>query len=362
MGGKTRNYYAGGNTARGFHNLFESNLSGLERLFILKGGPGTGKSTMMKTIGSKWNDDGYDVEYIHCASDNESIDGVIIRDLKIGIVDGTSPHVIEPAAPGAVEEYVNLGEAWNSSTLAQKKDDILSLNDKIKSCYKSSYQSFFEALLIHDEWEKFYIENMDYKKADEVCEKLINTYFKKKQDKKPAVYHRFLGAATPKGAVDFVPNLTEDVKQRIFIKGRPGSGKSTLLKKLSSKAEEYGYDTEIYHCGFDPHSLDMVIVRELEIAVFDSTAPHEYEPERDGDTILDMYEATITPGTDEKFAAELEDVRNRYSSKMKEAISFLTEAKVMHDQLEGIYAEAMDFNIINAIHQKIDKEIEKLSH
>ena len=32
--------------------------------------------------------------------------GIIIPALKIGLVDGTAPHVIEPKAPGAIEEYV----------------------------------------------------------------------------------------------------------------------------------------------------------------------------------------------------------------------------------------------------------------
>jgi hypothetical protein len=105
----------------------------------------------------------------------------------------------------------------------------------------------------------------------------------------------------------------------------------------------------------------MVIVREIGIAVFDSTAPHEYEPERIGDMILDMYEAAIAPGTDEKYADEIEDVRARYSTKMKEAISYLSEAKNFHDQLEAIYVKAMDFDKINAIYLKIDKEIEILS-
>lgn len=46
--GKVMNYFAGGNTAKGFYSLYDSNLKGLERLFILKGGPGSGKSTIMK--------------------------------------------------------------------------------------------------------------------------------------------------------------------------------------------------------------------------------------------------------------------------------------------------------------------------
>ena len=43
----------------------------------------------------------------------------------------------------------------------------------------------------------------------------------------------------------------------------------------------------------------MVIVRELGFAIFDSTAPHEYFPSREGDEIIDMYALIVTPGTDE---------------------------------------------------------------
>ncbi|MED1864134.1 PRK06851 family protein [Fictibacillus nanhaiensis] len=361
MTGKILNYYAGGNTARGFHNLFTSNLSALDRLFILKGGPGTGKSTLMKTVGEKWNSEGYDIEYIHCASDNGSIDGVIIRELGLGIVDGTSPHVIEPKAPGAIEEYVNLGEAWDSKKLADKKAEILKITDSISIDYQKAYATFHEALLIHDEWEEIYIMNMNYEKANEITDELMHQFFSKKVNKPANVYHRFLGAATPKGAVDFVPNLTEGLEKRFFIKGRPGSGKSTLLKKLAANAEASGYDVEIYHCGFDPNSLDMVIVRELGFAIFDSTAPHEYFPERKGDSIIDMYEKTIKKGTDEKFFDNLKEISGRYSKKMKEAIGYLADAKSKHDDLEKIYNAAMNFSKIDKIHKKIDQEIEKLT-
>jgi hypothetical protein len=124
VAGKIKNYYAGGNTARGFHSLYESNLQGLECVYILKGGPGTGKSSLMKKIGNEWVEKGYDIEFLHCSSDNQSIDGVIIRSLKVGIVDGTAPHVIEPKTPGAVEQYINLGEAWDAKALSVEKKNI----------------------------------------------------------------------------------------------------------------------------------------------------------------------------------------------------------------------------------------------
>lgn len=362
MAGKMKNYYAGGNTARGFHSLFHSNLQGLDRLFILKGGPGTGKSSLMKKVGSAWAGKGYDIELIHCASDNHSIDGVIIPALKVGIVDGTAPHVIEPTAPGAIEEYINLGEAWDSDKLTADKKAIVKLSGKITDSFQTAYSTFAEALKIHDEWEKIYINSMDFDKANMLTDNLIDKLFGKiKLNKKADVKHRYLGAATPKGAVDFVPNLTEDLSKRYFIKGRPGSGKSTMLKKLASVAEERGFDVEVYHCGFDPHSLDMVIVRELGFAIFDSTAPHEYFPSGATDEIIDMYEELIAPGTDEIFAEDLAEISSRYSTKMKEAISYLANAKALHDELENIYVGAMDFDVVDGIQEKIQAKIEKIA-
>ncbi|WP_318506632.1 PRK06851 family protein [Bacillus sp. T3] len=362
MAGKILNYYAGGNTARGFYSLYESNLQNLNKLFILKGGPGTGKSTLMKDVGNAFTEKGYHIEYLHCSSDNSSIDGVIIPAIKAGIVDGTAPHVIEPKAPGAIEEYVNLGVAWDTAKLAPLKDRILELTNKSSTAFHTAYSLFGEALRVHDEWEKIYIENMDFEKVNQFTIELTSKLFGEggasgSSVEKAPVWHRFLGAATPIGAVDYVQNLTEGLPKRYFIKGRPGSGKSTLLKKLVAHAEQNGLEVEVYHCGFDPNSLDMVIVRKLGFAIFDSTAPHEYFPSRDGDEIIDMYDRFITPGTDEKFHVEITEISARYKAKMEEAISYLAQAKAFHDELEAVYRPAMDFEEISRITAEIKAQL-----
>jgi len=358
MPGKILNYYAGGNTARGFHNLFSSNLQGLERIFILKGGPGTGKSTLMKELGNRWADLGYDLEYIHCGSDNGSIDGLIIPALQVGIVDGTAPHVIEPEVPGAIEDYVNLGEAWDHGKLSQSTAEIRSITANIRDCYQQAYETFAIALRIHDEWEKPYIENLDFTKANQLTDELIDSLFAdRKGTGEGLAKHRFLGAATPKGPVDFIQNLTADLPHRYFLKGRPGSGKSTLLKKLANHAEQNGFDVEVYHCGFDPNSLDMVIVRELGWAIFDSTAPHEHFPDRDGDQVIDMYERIITPGTDEAYAEEIADISRRYREEMNAATSHLAQAKALHDDLEAIYIGSMNYAIVDNLRERIHEQI-----
>jgi energy-coupling factor transporter ATP-binding protein EcfA2 len=351
MTGSIRNFYACGNTAHGFANLFDSSLQGLERLFIVRGRPGTGKSTLIRAIGEHMEKNGYDVWLIHNPSDNGSLDGLIVPALKAGIVDGSAPRVIQPQQAGIDLKYVDLDVACNTDKLIGSTPAIERLNDEIDQAYKRSYAGFAEALRIHDEWESIYIANMDYQAADRLTNAYISRIYgdsDRKGDKHSRIDHRFLGAATPKGAVDFVPNLTEGLK-RYFVKGRAGSGKSTMLKKLAAAGIERGYDVEMYHCGFDPNSLDMVIVRELGFAVFDSTAPHEYFPERPDDEIIDMYASCIKPGTDEAHAETIGEIKQRYSAKMKQSIQQLTHVKSLHDELKDIYAKSIDFRIVDQI-------------
>jgi len=355
------NYYAGGNTAKGFYSLFESNLQDLEHLYILKGGPGTGKSTLMKWIGLYWEKEGYDIEYIHCASDNESIDGVIIRELSVGIVDGTPPHVIEPTAPGVTGHYVQLNDALDIEKLRLQKIQILSLVHEISQSYEKAFASFAQGLTEHDELEKFYIDSLKKDKANELTNKLIDKFYQDVNlNKKSVVRHRFLGAATPNGPVDFIQNLTEDLEKRYFIKGRPGSGKSTMLKKLAKAAEDRGLDVEIYHCGFDPNSLDMVIVREMGFAIFDSTAPHEHFPTKETDEIIDLYELIIEPGTDERYADGIKVAHQKYKDKMSEGTEWLAHTKMLRDQLEHIYMNATDFSVIENIRDQLNEKIKEL--
>lgn len=353
-----KHYFACGNTAKGFQNMFESNLQGLKKIYILKGGPGTGKSTLMKKAGKIYVDKGYDVEYIHCSSDPDSLDGVIVRGISVGIVDGTAPHVIEPKVAGAIEEYVNLGTAWNVDLLEHKTDEIRALQERICECYPKAYQAFEKALKIHDEWEKIYIDNMNFEKADalteRVCDMLLGS-LKKQED--GVVWHRFFGGSTPKGAMDYVDNITVNCKKRYFIKGRPGSGKSTMLKKILKKAESLGLEVEVYHCGFDPNSLDMILLPGPQLCIFDSTAPHEYEPSREGDEVIDMYSELIKPNTDERYESKLKDIKKRYKETVATGTSYLKKAKDLHDELEKYYMAATDYSIIEETTNDVLKRI-----
>ena len=355
-----KHYFVCANTSKGFQNFFASNLKGLKKIYILKGGPGTGKSTLMKNVGAYYEMLDYDIEFIHCSSDVESLDGVIIRKMGVAIVDGTAPHVIEPTAPGALEEYVHLGIAWDISQLEANLETIKKLQSQIQECYVNVYKAFEDALEVHDEWERIYISEMDFSKAnhltEEVKQLLIGDYVGNGTGEE---VHRFFGATTPIGPTDFIENLTQDLEKRYFIKGRPGTGKSSMLKKIVLCAKEHKLDVEIYHCAFDPDSLDMLIIPELNLCIFDSTAPHEYFPSTKRDEIIDVYENCVAKGTDEKYQSELNKMQQEYKLCIKIARDSLGKAKSLHDKLEQFYIKATDFTKINEVRDDLLRQMKK---
>ena len=91
---QTTSFFVGANSGEGFQNLF-SELVDLEDTYdlrVLKGGPGVGKNTFMREIGRAMEEAGAAVEYLWCSGDPDSLDGVVIPELRCAVADGTPPH------------------------------------------------------------------------------------------------------------------------------------------------------------------------------------------------------------------------------------------------------------------------------
>ena len=359
--GTTIHYFSTGNTARGYFNINEGNWEQLTKLFVIQGQAFNGKSDLLRNIANHFIANDIKIELIHCALDAEAITGVILSTLQIGIV---AEELLEghDADNAFLEiEIVDLDGIYNLEKLTSRQQNLIEFISKKNEACKNAYDTYAEALAIHDEWEAIYIGNTDFEKLNTLTDKLTEIIFEDIDFPKNSMQqHRFLGAATAKGAVDFVPNLTATIQKRYLLKGRPGSGKSTLLKKLAQFAKQRGIDVEIYHCGFDPHSLDMLIFRELSIAIFDSTAPHEYFPTHGSDEIIDLYKIAILPRTDEIFAEQLNFIASRYKQKMIEGTEYLTLAKGWQDQIDLHFINALDSMKMRELEHQIEQQIHPL--
>src|SRR5690625_2591580 len=102
---QVRHLFFGSNTSRGFTSYFqETTTSPKWYTFVLKGGPGTGKSTFMQRTATDLLPLGAEIEYHYCSADPDSIDAITIPAIGVAIVDGTAPHIIEPVHYGVTGE------------------------------------------------------------------------------------------------------------------------------------------------------------------------------------------------------------------------------------------------------------------
>lgn len=289
-----KNYFVSGNTAEGFVDYLSSNLHGIK-------------------------------ETVRIDQESRKMNTAILEQL---IANNRGKTDIEVLKSPITHRYID-GVIFRSKQMAVLGDMKAAFTDK-------AYDFFQKGLRIHDELEKIYIDEMDFKKADELAHEFIDDLLKDvpKRDKEPYVFKRLFGTNTAEGSVNEVPNLIENLKEIYHIKGRAGTGKSTFMRKVANACLDRGLDLEMYHCSFDPNSIDMVLIPELSVCLFDSTDPHAFEPEdKHRERVIDLYEETVTPGTDEKYAEEIQKLTKEYKGYMKQGL------KVIKEEAEKMIAE-----------------------
>lgn len=111
-------YFPGSNTCRGFVGFFQDLLPRTEqaRILLIKGGPGCGKSTLMRAAAERWEAQGRPVEYYLCASDPDSLDAVVCGDTVV--LDATLPHALEPELTRVTEQVIDLSECLDERSSA----------------------------------------------------------------------------------------------------------------------------------------------------------------------------------------------------------------------------------------------------
>ena len=354
---KERHLFLGGNTHKGFYSFFNNIIDkeDANRILCIKGGPGTGKSYLMKRVASHFLDKGYKVEYNHCSSDDKSLDGIVIPELKIAMVDGTAPHMTDPVFPGAVDEIINMGIALDNDALSLRKKELINIYKEISTNFQRAYKFLAAAKPIHEDWSKLNAEALDYSKISTITESLKEEVFSKHKAGFGDERHIFATAFTPNGIITFTEDLVSDFNRKFILKGGPGFSKSKILIEIGKLAQKKGYFVEYLHDPFDSQRIEHILIPELSTTVVTENEISNCSFIGKVYNIEDFCNSSLIAKNKDEITYDKE----KFYELIDKALFLISEAHRIHDDLEAYYIKALDFDVLDEIYKDVITKLEK---
>lgn len=344
-------FFASANSSRGFYSLFGKIFSPdeLRRIYIIKGGPGSGKSVIMNKIADKAIEKGYDAECFLCSSDINSLDGVMIPALGIAVLDGTAPHTTDPLYPGAVEVIVDLVSFMDKVKLAENKAYISGAIKSKSVDFKNAYQYLSAAgnidRSISDSIEGAFL----YDKAEKSIGRLLDSIKRSAKlsgDAEQKIKYRFVSAISSSGYTK-LDTLTKDgyvyrlrdkynssyIYMDILARCVRECGMSAILCPNPLAGEKYD---AIYLCDYKTCFL----------------ACDEEEDGKLHNKIINMERFV----DDEYIKANKQKLRFAFKCRqalMEGAFESLRSAYTRHSELEKLYTGSMDFAGVDKLTEQL---------
>ncbi|MBP1736615.1 MAG: ATPase [Oscillospiraceae bacterium] len=344
-------YFLGVNSPRGFYSLYDQLIDPAQAraYYILKGGPGCGKSFLMDRVGLRAEEAGYFVEYIQCSGNPGTVDGIYIPALESAIVDGTAPHVIEPAYPGVVEDYINLGEYYDKTGLGDVRAEIMSCMEGYRDCCRRVYRCLGAASEIAGDMRAILVTQTLEEKASKRAKGIIAREFRKHRADTGRVVQRFLSSVTYEGIVcrfDTVDTLCS----RVYEISDSYGLSHLLLSPILSGATSAGYDVIACPSPMFPERLEHLIIPGLGLAFISSSAAMPYGQEPYRHIRMDaMTDADVL----HRNRARLRFSKKVSAALVEEAVDSLSQANVMNTTLEALYQPYVNFSSIDQLADRI---------
>lgn len=336
---KEKNYFASANTGKNFVNYFnyinQESKKGFQ--YILKGGPGTGKSTLMKKVGQYFLDKDLDVEYFWCSSDTDSLDGVRIPEYNISVIDGTAPHSFDASFPSIKQKIVDLGE-YIGDDVKHFEETIFDELEKKQIYFDIAYSYLNSALNIYQINKNVLKKNMAKNYIFNKINKLINKLNIKNNKNQGNDRKLFLKAFSNEGILNLenLNNFNSILETNFDIYECP-----ILLENLVEKLNKLGYDTISFFNPIDPENRESIFIPKINIYIKNNYLINKKI--NNFNKLIEKNNYLINNLT--QFAGE--NINN---------------AKLHHKKVEEFYIKNMSFDGLNLITNNLIKRIENMAN
>lgn len=350
-------YFLGANAPKGYYSGFGRLFSAAPKgkCFLLKGGPGCGKSTMLKKIALMLKEKGVSTELIYCTADTDSLDAVITQDGSFCALDATLPHAVEPKYPGIYETTVSLSDCWDEEKLKKNAEKASKLFDENRKKHEQARKFIAAAADLLEEAEKAETEAMNEEKTVKAALRICSKEFGKRTPKKGSEKIRFISGITDKG-VCFLNKTPGIFCDKIYLlEDDCGAVSKLFMNTVRKSALEHGLDIITCRCPvFPSEKTEHIFIPSLRLGFMTENRRHKTD-------ILPYRTLHAKRFIDEK-AFSRKKLRLRFALRtaarlIEEASDCMREAKGLHDELEEIYIRAMDFSKVEEKFREITEKI-----
>lgn len=339
-------FFLGANTPTGFvgyqSQLYKPTDGWIA--YLIKGGPGTGKSSLMRRILALLTEHGIDTELLLCSSDPHSIDGVVVPSLKAAVLDATAPHILEPQYWGATERIVDLAGCADGHALHEQYAGIIAATDACSAKHQQCRRLMAAASSVLQNNTQLASDCIDADKIKRHADRLADREFTDRPIEKGEPINRFLSAVTPDGLVVHYDTLQTLCPRIYALEDEHGAVSRVWMNRIADRASQTGYTVIQCRCPLFPHDkTEHLLIPEIGVGFTVSNSWHTAD--------FPLYRRIhATRFTDEErlkaHKQRLHFQRRIARELIHEAIEIAKQAKQTHDEMEAYSAAAMNWDIV----------------
>ena len=332
---QSNSYFAAAKTQNGFISFFDRIFTDVKRIYAIKAGPGTGKSTLIAKIAAEGENRGLEVQKFYCSSDQSSLDGVIVGD-RFAVIDATPPHVFEPRLPGVRDLIVDLYPTWDTDILEKYQSEIYSISKKISSAYTRVYRLLDVMGTLEEEYYCTLEAHVNREKLKKFTDRIAK-YARSKGD--PIL--RLTDAIGTRGYVH-LGSFEARADKAVYLKGRYHEEHfliKELMNSLNEKQASYSY------------SLSPATLEPCSVLIGDALAL----------VSVDSIPTGVCAFNTARFLnADIKSSKPRLKALEREALAVselitqdLGAIGTLHDELEEYYKRAVDYKKLDMLTKKL---------